>query len=107
MHVCVFVHAARVENAYQSVQVEIQKLIVAAAMFEEEKLPRSAEVEEGVVLAMQGLSDRVQQLMAQCSVMLVTDALRDWQEALAEKPDKPEELTAVSATTQLHGRRLF
>ncbi len=81
----------------QSVQCECQKLLVAAAVFEEEKLPRSEAVEEGVVSALQALSDRVQQLNAHCCVMLVTDGLRDWQTSQTDRAEKPHtDITAVS-----------
>ena len=103
--VCVCV-TARVDNAVQSVQSECQRLLGAVAALEQEKLPRSPAVEEGVALALQALSDRVQQLSAQCSVMLVTDGLRDWDAAQADKADRPPRddtvSSAVSADSCLH-----
>ena len=82
------VYTARVDNSVLSVQSERQKLLTAVTTYEQEKLPRSTEVEEGVSSAMQALSDRVQQLIAHCSVMLVTDGLRDWQGAQADRTDR-------------------
>ncbi len=83
-----------------SVQSECQKLLTAMAMFEQEKLPRSPRVEEGVVSSVQALSDRTQQLSAHCSGMLVKDGLRDWEAAQADRTPRDTDSNAVRLCTE-------
>lgn len=99
MHNDVFIflclHAARIDNYVMSLQSECEKLVSAVAVLEEEKV-RSRATVGAVSASMQVVSERTQQLMANCNVILVNDGLREWHSAQADRSTVDVEANAVS-----------
>ena len=79
------VSIARIDNYMLSLRSECEKLVSAVAVLEEEKV-RSRATVGAVSASMQVVSERTQQLMANCNVILVNDGLREWHGAQAERP---------------------
>lgn len=75
-----------------------EKLMSAVVMLEQDQSRNKSSV-EGVVSAMQSVTERVQQLTAHCNVILLNDGLRDLHAAQADRAEMAPgdvEVNAVS-----------
>lgn len=88
----------RIDNYVLSLHSVCEKLMSAVVMLEQDQSRNKSSV-EGVVSAMQAVTERVQQLTAHCNVILLNDGLRDLHAAQADRAEMAPgdvEVNAVS-----------